>query len=333
MVIIIGAGPIGLATAIALKEKGVPAKIIERGCVVNSIYNYPKDMTFFSTSDRLEIGGVPFISHGDKPTRREALEYYRRAAESHKLDIHVYEEVREVTGSDGNFTVTTDKKSYEADKIVVATGFYDVPKMMGVPGEHLAKVKHYYDEAHPYAWQDVLVIGGGNSAVDAALETYRTNANVTLAVRDSTIKETVKYWVKPDIENRLKKGEITGYFNTEVKEIRPDDVVLDTPEGEKTIPNDFVLAMTGYKPNFDLMTQFGINLTDDAKKMPVYDEKTLETNRKGMYVAGVVCGGMDTTSLFIENTRVHAEHIASDINKKWIRPKLQRIKEGQKKRG
>ncbi|NGP75298.1 YpdA family putative bacillithiol disulfide reductase [Balneolaceae bacterium YR4-1] len=313
MVIIIGAGPIGLATAIALKQKGIKSKIIERGCVVNSIFHYPKDMTFFSTSERLEIGGVPFISHGPKPTRREALEYYRRAAESYNLDIHVYEEVQDVKGSDGNFTVVTDKGSYEADKVVVSTGFYDIAKKMNIPGEDLDKVTHYYDEAHPYAWQNVLVIGGGNSAVDAALETYRTNANVTLAVRYPQIKESVKYWVKPDIENRIKKNEITAYFNTEVKEIKPKEVVLGTPDGEVTIANDFVLAMTGYKPNFSLMKKFGIELTDDEKKMPVFDEQTLETNRKGVYVAGVVCGGMDTSSLFIENTRVHAEHIANDI--------------------
>lgn len=314
MVTIIGAGPIGLATAIALKKKGIKAKIIERGCVVNSIYNYPKDMTFFSTSERLEIGSVPFISHGPKPTRREALEYYRRAAESYDLDIHVYEEVQTIEGEDGNFTVTTDKDNYKTDKVVVATGFYDIPKKMNIPGEELDKVSHYYDEAHPYAWQDVLIIGGGNSAVDAALETYRTNANVTLAVRYDTIKESVKYWVKPDIENRIKNGEITAYFNTEVKEIKEDSVVLQTPGGEKTIPNDFVLAMTGYQPNFELMKRFGIALTDDDKKMPVYDDSTLETNRKGMYVAGVVCGGMDTSKLFIENTRIHANHIASHID-------------------
>jgi len=316
MVIIIGAGPIGLATAIALKEKGISTKIIERGCVVNSIFNYPKDMTFFSTSERLEIGGVPFISHGPKPTRREALEYYRRTAESHELDIHVYEEVQSVEGSDGSFTVITDKDRYDAEKVVVATGFYDIAKKMNIPGEELDKVTHYYDEAHPYAWQDVLVIGGGNSAVDAALETYRTNANVTLAVRNPHIKESVKYWVRPDIENRIKNNEITAYFNTEVKEIKPKEVVLDTPDGEVTIANDFVLAMTGYKPNFSLMKKFGIDLTDDEKKMPVFDDETLETNRKGMYVAGVVCGGMDTSSLFIENTRVHANHIAEDIEEK-----------------
>jgi thioredoxin reductase (NADPH) len=316
MVIIVGAGPIGLATAIELQRRNIPSKIIERGCLVNSIFNYPKDMTFFSTSDRLEIGDVPFISHGPKPTRREAMEYYRRAAESYDLDINLYEEVQGIDGKDGAFVVKTDKGSYEASKVVVATGFYDIPKKMNIPGEELDKVKHYYDEAHPYAWQDVLVIGGGNSAVDVALETYRSHANVTLAVRDSHIKESVKYWVKPDIENRLKNNEITGYFNTEVKEILPDKVILETPEGIKEIPNDFVLAMTGYQPNFDLMSNLGIELTDNEDRMPVYDDKTLETNRKGVYVAGVVCGGMDTTSLFIENTRVHAEHIANDIERK-----------------
>ncbi len=316
MVIIVGAGPIGLATAIELKRRNIPSKIIERGCLVNSIFNYPKDMTFFSTSERLEIGGVPFISHNPKPTRREALEYYRRAAESYELDVNLYEEVQEINGDDGAFTVTTDKDDYEASKVVVATGFYDIPKMMNIPGEELDKVKHYYDEAHAYAWQDVLVIGGGNSAVDAALETYRSHANVTLAVRDDDIKESVKYWVKPDIKNRIKNDEITGYFNTEVKEIKPKEVVLDTPEGTKTIPNDFVLAMTGYQPNFELMQQFGIELTDDEDRMPVYSDESLETNRDGVYVAGVVCGGMDTSSLFIENTRIHAEHIAGDIESK-----------------
>jgi thioredoxin reductase (NADPH) len=316
MIIIVGAGPIGLATAIELKKRDIPTKIIERGCLVNSIFNYPKNMTFFSTSERLEIGGVPFISHGPKPTRREALEYYRRAAESYELDINLYEQVNDIDGDDGNFTVETDKESYEASKVIVATGFYDIPKMMDIPGEDLDKVKHYYDEAHAYAWQDVLVIGGGNSAVDAALETYRSHANVTLAVRDSQIKESVKYWVKPDIQNRIKNDEINGYFNTEIKEIKPKEVILETPDGTRSIPNDFVLAMTGYQPNFELMKKFGIELTDDEDKMPVYSDESLETNRNGIYVAGVVCGGMDTSSLFIENTRVHAEHIANDIEQK-----------------
>ena len=316
MVIIIGAGPIGLAVAIELKRQGVKAKIIERGCLVNSIYNYPKDMTFFSTSERLEIGDVPFISHGPKPTRREAMEYYRRAAEHYDLDINLYEEVQHIDGENGNFTVQTDQATYSAKKIVVASGFYDIPKTMGIPGEELDKVTHYYDEAHAYAWQDIVVIGGGNSAVDAALETYRAHANVTLVVRYNTIKESVKYWVKPDIENRIKNGEIQAYFNSEVVEVTPSEVIIQTPQGHKTIKNDFVLAMTGYKPNFALMKRFGIDFSDDEKRMPLFDEDTLETNEKGMYVAGVVCGGMDTSSLFIENTRIHAKHIAEDISKK-----------------
>lgn len=313
MVIIIGAGPIGLAVAIELKKKNIPAKIIERGCIVNSIYNYPKDMTFFSSSERLEIGEVPFISHGPKPTRREALEYYRRAAEHYSLDIALYEEVVDVQGSDGSFEVETDKNRYPADKIVVATGFYDEARMMDIPGENLDKVKHYYDEAHAYAWQDVTVIGGGNSGVDAALQTWRSNANVTMVVKYEDLKDTIKYWVRPDIENRIKAGEIDAYFNSQVVEITPDSVVIETPDEQLTIPNDFVLAMTGYQPNFKLMKQLGIDLTDDEKQMPVYNEDTLETNRAGIFVAGVVCGGMDTSSLFIENTRVHAEHIARDI--------------------
>lgn len=313
MVIIVGAGPIGLAVAVELTKRNVPVKIIERGSLVNSIFNYPKNMTFFSTSERLEIGEVPFISHGPKPTRREALEYYRRVAEHYDLDIALYEEVLNVERDEGDFTIQTDKNSYEATKIVVATGFYDKPRLMNIPGEELDKVRHYYDEAHAYAWQDVVIIGGGNSAVDAALETYRANANVTLVVKYPNIKETVKYWVKPDIENRVKNGEITAYFNSTVSNIMEDSVTINTPKGEATIPNDFVLAMTGYIPNFTLMKRFGITLTDDEKKMPVFEDDTLETSRKGVYVAGVVCGGMDTSSLFIENTRIHAKHIAKHI--------------------
>jgi thioredoxin reductase (NADPH) len=315
MVVIIGAGPIGLATAIALKQQNIPSLIIDRGCLVNSIYNYPVNMTFFSTSDRLEIGNIPFISHGPKPTRKEALEYYRRAAEHYDLDVNLYETVETVTGEDGNFEVKTDKGTYRADKVVVATGFYGQENLMNVPGEDLPKVLHYYDEPHRYAWQDVLVVGGGNSAADAALETYRANANVSILVRHDSLKETIKYWVKPDIDNRIKEGSITGYFNSEVVEIRKNEVDIQTPEGLKTIPNDFVLAMTGYRPHFGFMRELGIELTDDEVKMPVFNEESLETNRAGMYVAGVVCGGMDTSSLFIENTRVHADHIANDIVK------------------
>lgn len=316
MVIIIGAGPIGLATGIQLKRKGIPFKIIEKGCLVNSLFNYPTNMTFFSTSDRLEIGDVPFISHGPKPTRSEALEYYRRVAESFELPIQLYEAVESLEGVDGDFTVTTSKDVYKAKKVVVSTGFYGSANMMNVPGEELPKVKHYYDEPHPYAWQKVLVVGGGNSAVDAALECYRAGAEVSVAVKYDTIKPSVKYWVKPDIENRIKNDEITGYFNTELKEIREKEVVLNTPDGEKVIENDFVLAMTGYHPNYDLMEKFQIKLTDDEKCMPVYQEESLETKRKGVYVAGVVCGGLDTSRLFIENSRVHADQIADHIEEK-----------------
>jgi len=313
MVIIIGAGPIGLATAIALKQRDIPSLIIDRGCLVNSIYNYPVNMTFFSTSDRLEIGDIPFISHGPKPTRKEALEYYRRAAEHYDLNVNLYETVESVTGDDGNFEVKTDKNRYKADKVVVATGFYGQENLMNVPGEDLPKVLHYYDEPHRYAWQDVLVVGGGNSAADAALETYRANANVSILVRNDSLKKTIKYWVKPDIDNRSEEGSITGYFNSEVIEIRKNEVDIQTPDGLKTIPNDFVLAMTGYRPHFGLMRELGIELTDDDVKMPVFKEESLETNRAGMYVAGVVCGGMDTSRLFIENTRVHADQIAKDV--------------------
>ncbi len=316
MVAIIGAGPIGLATAIALKNRGIPSFIIDRGCLVNSIYNYPVNMTFFSTSDRLEIGDIPFISHGPKPTRKEALEYYRRTAEHYELNVKLYETVETVTGDDGNYNIVTDKDTYQADKVVVATGFYGQANKMGVPGEDLSKVLHYYDEPHRYAWQDVLIVGGGNSAADAALETYRANANVSILVRNDGLKESIKYWVKPDIDNRIKEGSITGYFNSEVVEIREREVDIKTPEGLKTLKNDFVLAMTGYKPHYGLMNKLEIELTDDEVRMPVYNDESLETNRPGMYVAGVVCGGMDTSRLFIENTRIHADHIAKDIEEK-----------------
>jgi thioredoxin reductase (NADPH) len=316
MIIIIGSGPIGLAVSIELKKRGIPSLIIERGALINSIFHYPTHMTFFSTSDKLEIGNIPFISHGPKPTRQEALEYYRRAAEHYDLNVKLYEEVKAVKGSDGNFEVITNKGSYSAKKVVLATGFYGQENRMNIPGEDLPKVTHYYDEPHRYAWQNVLIVGGGNSAVDAALETWRCNANVSVLVRHSTLKPTIKYWVKPDIENRIKEGSITAYYNSELLEIRETEVDIETPDGRITIPNDFVLAMTGYHPHFGLMESLRIELTTDKKRMPVYNEQSLETNRAGLYVAGVVCGGMDTSSLFIENTRIHADHIAGDIEKK-----------------
>lgn len=316
MVTIIGAGPIGLATGIELKKRGVPFRIIEKGCLVQSIYNYPVNMTFFSTSDRLEIGGVPFISHGSKPTRSEALEYYRRVAEHFELPIQLYEAVTGLEGEDGNFMVHTSKGSYPSEKVVLSTGFYGLPNLMGIPGEELPKVSHYYKEPHPFAWQKVLVVGAGNSAVDVALETFRCNAEVTMAVREPWIKDSVKYWVKPDIENRIRSGEVKAYFNTTVTEIREHEVDLMTEDGPITIENDFVLAMTGYVPNYRLMRTIGIGVTQDHLKIPLYDEQTLETNRRGVYVAGVVCGGMDTGRLFIENSRIHAEMIAEDIAQK-----------------
>ena len=313
MVIIIGAGPIGLATGIELKKRSIPFLIIERGCLVQSLYNYPINMSFFSTSDKLEIGGIPFISHGFKPSRSEALEYYRRAAQYYDLPIHLYEAVLEVNGSDRVFIVTTNKNEYHASKIVIATGFYGTPNKMGIPGENLSKVQHYYKEAHPYVGQKVLVVGAGNSGVDVALECFRSGAEVSMAIRYSQVKPTVKYWVKPDIENRIEKREITAYFNSEVIEIRDDEVDLNTPDGPITIQNDFVFAMTGYRPNYALLDRLGIEYSADEACIPVYDEQHLETNRKGIYVAGVVCAGKKTSKLFIENSRVHAEQIATHI--------------------
>ena len=313
MVIIIGAGPIGLATGIELKKRSIPFLIIERGCLVQSLYNYPINMSFFSTSDKLEIGGIPFISHGFKPSRSEALEYYRRAAQYYDLPIHLYEAVLEVNGSDRVFIVTTNKNEYHASKIVIATGFYGTPNKMGIPGENLSKVQHYYKESHPYVGQKVLVVGAGNSGVDVALECFRSGAEVSMAIRYSQVKPTVKYWVKPDIENRIEKREITAYFNSEVIEIRDDEVDLNTPDGPITIQNDFVFAMTGYRPNYALLDRLGIEYSADEACIPVYDEQHLETNRKGIYVAGVVCAGKKTSKLFIENSRVHAEQIATHI--------------------
>ena len=313
MVVIIGAGPIGLAAAIELQKRGIQSRIIERGALVHSIYNYPVNMTFFSTSDKLEIGKIPFISHGPKPTRSEALEYYRRTAEHYDLDIRLYEEVLSLNGRDGDYEVITNKGSHKAQKVILATGFYGQENLMNIPGEDLPKVTHYYNEPHKYAWQNVVVVGAANSAADAALETYRSNANVTMVVREPELNPKIKYWVKPDIDNRIKEGSITAHFNSELLEIRDYEVDIKTPEGLLTIPNDFVLAMTGYHPHFGLMEMLGIELTPDEKRMPVYDETSLETNRRGLYVAGVVCGGMDTNSLFIENTRVHADHIAKHI--------------------
>lgn len=310
--IIIGAGPIGLACAIEAKKAGLKYVIIEKGCLANSLYHYPLNMTFFSTSERLEIGGVPFVSHQPKPNRFEALEYYRRVCSSWELNVNLYEEVKSIR-SENNFKIITTNGEYQCKAVILALGFYDLPFLLNVPGEDLPKVRHYYDEPHPYYRQKIVVIGAANSAVDVALETFRKDAEVTMVIREPALRESVKYWVKPDIENRIKEGSIKAYFNSEVIRITPSEVIIKTPEGERTLPNDFVLAMTGYQPPFEFMEQCGIRFHNDEFHTPVYDDTTMETNVPGLYLAGVVCGGLKTNKWFIENSRVHAEMIIKDL--------------------
>lgn len=315
-IFIIGGGPIGLACGIEAKKAGLSYVIVEKGCLVNSLYNYPLNMTFFSTSERLEIGGLPFVSLNAKPTRPEALEYYRRVATTYRLHIRLFEEVLSAERTGDFFTIRTSKKEYRANNIIIATGFYDVPNLMNIPGEELPKVRHYYHDPHFYAFQEVLVVGANNSSVDAALETYRKGANVTMVIRDEWIGKRVKYWVKPDIENRIKEGSIKAYFQSNLTAIREHEVDIETPGGMVTIPNDFVLAMTGYQPNFALLQKLGVSITNDIKCTPSYNHETMETNQKGIYLAGVVCGGMETHVWFIENSRVHAGMIVKAITDK-----------------
>ncbi len=312
-VIIIGAGPIGLACGIEAKKAGFSYVIIDKGCLVNSIYNYPLNMTFFSTSDRLEIGGVPFISHTHKPVRAEALEYYRRVCSSWELNVKLYEEVKSVYQKNDIHYVTTSKGNYQSKAVILSLGFYDLPYLLNIPGEELPKVKHYYDEPHPYFTQKIVVVGASNSAVDVALETWRKGAQVTMVIRESGIRETVKYWVKPDIENRIQEGSIKAFFHSEVTKISPTEVQIRTPEGEKILENDFVLAMTGYQPPFDFMKACGIHFQDDKYSTPMYDESTMETNVHNLFLAGVICGGLKTNKWFIENSRVHAEMIIGTL--------------------
>jgi thioredoxin reductase (NADPH) len=312
-VIIIGAGPIGLACGIESKKAGLNYLIIEKGCLVNSLYHYPMNMTFFSTSERLEIGEVPFISNNPKPARMEALEYYRRVCSSWDLNVRLYEEVEEINSSPTGFAITTSKGKYSASAVVLALGFYDLPYLLNVPGENLPKVKHYYDEPHPYYRQKVAVIGAANSAVDVALETWRKGAEVTMIIRESEIRESVKYWVKPDIENRIKEGSVKAYFNSSVTRITETQIEIHTPEGNKTLDNDFVMAMTGYQPPFDFMKSMGIQFHKDEFHTPVYNEQTMETNVSKLYLAGVVCGGLKTNKWFIENSRDHAKLIVKDL--------------------
>ncbi len=318
-VLIVGAGPIGLACGIEARRRNLSHLIIEKGCLVNSIFHYPTNMTFFSTSDRLEIGEVPFISHGNKPTRREALEYYRRVAGSWKLRVNIYEKVTGVDGTPGNYTVRTSKSSYRAKVIILSTGYYDNPNKLNITGEELPKVRHYYDEPHPYAYQNVAVIGGGNSAVDVALELFRVGAVVTLIVREPSLKEGIKYWVKPDIENRIKEDSIAAFFNSQVTRISEKEIEFRTPEGERRLENDFVFAMTGYHPDFQFLKKTGVELAGDEFMTPRYDPRTYESVKPAVYLAGVVCGGMETSRLLIENSREHAVAIFDHIARTHIR--------------
>ena len=338
--IIVGGGPIGIACGLEAQKAGLSYLILEKGCLVNSLYNYPANMTFFSTSERIEIGEIPFVSNNVKPVRSEALEYYRRVSVSHRLNIHLQEEVKEIHAAKASadptqnklssaakpdpspsaaarsFEVITSRRSYSAAHIVLATGFYDLPVLLDIPGESLPKVTHYYKEPHFYAMQKVVVVGASNSSVDAALETWRKGAEVTMVIRGEGIGSRVKYWVKPDIENRIKEGSIKAYTHSSLLAIRENEVDIQTPEGTLTLPNDYVIALTGYQPNFDFLRMAGIQLSDDVRLQPFYNPETMETNVKNLYLAGVVCGGMNTHVWFIENSRVHAVMILEDIIRK-----------------
>lgn len=317
-VAIIGAGPIGMASAIACRKAGLSHVMIDKGTLVNSIFNYPLNMTFFSTSEKLEIGDVPFISHNPKPTRGEALEYYRRVALYWKLNARLFEKVNSIKKEDGSFIIHTSRQEYHSSAVIISTGFYDIPNLMGIPGENLPKVHHYYKEPHGYFNQKVLVVGAANSAVDVALETFRKGAReVTMVIREEGIRESVKYWVRPDIENRIRDGEIKAFFNARLTAIREDEADIMTPSGPLTLPNDFVLAMTGYTPDFAFLKSLGIHLIpDDGLFIPDHNPDTMETNIPGIYLAGVICGGMQTNKWFIENSRVHAELAIQDIQRR-----------------
>lgn len=313
-IVIVGGGPIGLACGIEAEKARLRYVILEKGCLVNSLFNYPQHMTFFSTSEKLEIGGVPFVSTNPKPKRLEALEYYRRVQQKFSLNVRLFEEVINVTKKDDLFTVQTIKNVFGAKNVILATGFYDKPNLMQIPGENLPKVKHYYNDPHYYANQQVVVVGSSNSSVDAALETYRKGAKVTMVIRRNEISHRVKYWVRPDIDNRIAEGSIKAYFNSCLTAIEEHMVHIATPEGPITIKNDFVLALTGYQPNFDFLKKLGIRLSPDDLLIPEHDELTMETNIPHLYLAGVVCGGMNTHLWFIENSRVHAEQIIRHIS-------------------
>ncbi len=315
--IIIGAGPIGMACGIAAQKAGLSFHIFDKGPLVNSIYRYPLNMTFFSTSDRLEIGDIPFISQNPKPTRAEALEYYRRVCTHWNLNPSLYEEIHTFEKHQNSFKLLSEKNSYQCKNIIVATGFYDFPYPLNVAGEQLPKVRHYYSEPHPYYNMDVVVVGAANSAVDAALETYRKGAkSVTMIIREKKIGENVKYWARPDIVNRIEEGSITAHFESNIVAITETTVRFKTPKQTVEIKNDFVLAMTGYQPNFSLLEKLGVQFQDDADHTPIYHPETMESNAHGVYLAGVVCGGLRTNKWFIENSRAHAPLIIQAIKNK-----------------
>lgn len=312
-VLIIGGGPIGIACGIEAQKYNLSYLILEKGCIVNSLYNYPQGMTFFSTSEKLEIDNIPFISNNIKPVKSEALEYYRRIVSSKKLNINLFEEVSKIIKNENIFQINTSKTTYYAKNIILATGFYDIPNLINVAGEQLPKVSHYYKDPHFYANQKVIVVGASNSAVDAALEIFRKGGDVTMVIREKGIGTRVKYWVRPDIINRIEEGSIKAYYNAEVKEIKEDLVLISTNDKIITIKNDYVLALTGYMPNFDFLQSIGIQISKDKKRLPKYNKATMESNVEGAYLAGVICGGMETHKWFIENSRIHAQIIIQDI--------------------
>lgn len=316
-IVIIGGGPIGIACGLEAQKKGLTYVILEKGPIVNSLYNYPANMQFFSSSEKLEIDNIPFISNEAKPRRSEALEYYRRIVTSNKLNINLFENVTSVSKTANGFVIISNKNAYNSKNIVIATGFYDIPNLLNVTGEDLPKVSHYYKDPHFYAGQKLAVIGASNSSVDAALECYRKGAKVTLIIRGTEVGQRVKYWVRPDIINRIEEGSINVYYNATVKEISEETLTIKAENGTETIQNDFVLALTGYKPNFTFLEKIGVEFSKDERKIPFYNQDTMETNISSVYLAGVICGGMETHKWFIENSRIHAKMIVADVlNKK-----------------
>ncbi|MFN2260857.1 MAG: YpdA family putative bacillithiol disulfide reductase [Psychroflexus sp.] len=313
-VLIVGGGPIGIACALEAKKKNLSYIIVEKGALVNSLYNYPEKMTFFSTSEKLELDGIPFVSNNPKPRKQEALEYYRRIVESRQVHINLFEKVEKIDKMESVFKTKTSKTNYKSKNVVIATGFYDLPNYLNIPGEDLPKVTHYYGDPHYYATQKVVVVGASNSSVDAALEIYRKGAEVTMIVRGDDIGPRVKYWVRPDVKNRIEEGSIKAHFNAELTKIDKDFVEFKDENGKiQKLENDFVLALTGYRPNFEFLQKLGIQLSEDSLSIPKYDPQTMETNINGIYLAGVICGGMETHKWFIENSRIHAKMIMEDI--------------------